>query len=184
MTDIPHLQEKVLAGNLLTAGAAKASAALDSFASWLLGGFGAALALVLSSDAALGKYVLEEDLRCAGVLFLWAATLTIVEKYLAAVISGAAETASLAAEAGRRLADDGVEVDFLVVFQELQSAVVWPARWFVVRSHEKALRGDFASSGKNFLRCAQAQGLLVLTSAVLLLIAIGVLVRGFEQPDR
>ena len=178
--DVPHLQEKVLAGSLLTAGAGKASAALDSFASWLLAGFGAALVLVISSDSTIGKYVSEQDLKCAGVLFLWAAALTVIEKYLSALIVGAAETAAQAAEAGRRLADENVEINFSIVFQELQSAVVWPARWFVTRSQAKVLRGDFASSGRNLLRCAQAQGFLVLVTAVLLLAAVGTLIRGLN----
>lgn len=178
--DVPHLQEKVLAGSLLTAGAGKASAALDSFASWLLAGFGAALALVISSDTTVGKYVSEQDLKSAGVLFLWAAALTVIEKYLSAIIVGAAETAAQAAEAGRRLADDNVDVNFSIVFQELQSAVIWPARWFVARSQAKVLRGDFASAGRSLLRCAQAQGFLVLVAAVLLLVAVGTLIRGLN----
>jgi len=176
--DIPHLQEKVLAGRLLTAGASKTSAALDSFASWLLGGFAAAFALILSSDSTIGRYIFEEDLKFAGSIFLWAAGITIIEKYLSAIIRGAAEVAAQAEDAVLKLAADGVELNFAIVFQEVQSAVVRPARWIVARSQAKLIGGDFAVSGRNLFRCAQAQGLLVLVSAALLLAALSILLRG------
>jgi hypothetical protein len=178
MTDepIPYLQEKVLAGSLLTSGAGKAASVIDSFVSWLLAGAGGALALLIGSLDDLAKYVPLANVKSAAILFLVAACLTVVEKYLTSIIVGAAETSAHAAEVGRRLADDEIEIDFTVVFRELEAATLPPMRWFVGRSFAKAQRGDFAASGRNFARCAQIQGVLALAVAVLVLSALGLVV--------
>jgi hypothetical protein len=109
-----------------------------------------------------------------------AAALTVTEKYLASVIVGAAETGARAAEVGRQLADDEIEIDFSVVFRELEAATLPPMRWFVGRSFSKVKTGDFAASGRNFARCAQIQGLLVLFVAALVLWALWVIVCGLD----
>lgn len=180
MTDEPiqHLQEKVLAGNLLTSGAGKAAVVIDRFVSWLLAAFGAALALLVGNLADLVSYMPVSTLQHASALFLIAAGLTVIEKYLASMLIGAAETYAHAVEVGKRLADDEIEIDFSIVFRELETATLLPMRWFVGRSLAKVKDGDFAASGRNFARCAQIQGLLALAVAGLVLWAIGLIVSG------
>lgn len=72
MTEEPirHLQEKVLAGNLLTSGAGKAARVIDSFVSWLLAGAGGALALMIGGLADVQRYVPVATITSAAVLFL------------------------------------------------------------------------------------------------------------------
>lgn len=175
---IEHLQEKVVAGSLLTSGAGKAAAVIDSFVSWLLAGFGAALALLIGNIAEVIKYVRLETIKNASVLFLVSTALTIVEKYLASRVIGAAESASIAAEVGRRLADEDIEIDFSVVFGELRKATLPPMRWLVARGLDKVEKGDFAASGRSFARQAQFQALLSLIVAGLVLWAMGLIVAG------
>jgi hypothetical protein len=178
MTDepIPYLQEKVLAGSLLTSGAGKAASVIDTFVSWLLAGTGGALALLIGNLADVVKYVPLATLKSAACLFLFAACLTVVEKYLASVIVGAAESSAHAAEVGRRLADEEIKIDFNVVFREFEAATLPPMRWFVARSLAKARSGDFAASGRNFARCTQIQGVLALGVSILVLWAMGLVV--------
>lgn len=175
---IEHLQEKVVAGSLLTSGAGKAAAVVDSFVSWLLAGFGAALALLIGNISEVIKFVPLAAIKNASILFLVAAAFTIVEKFLASRVIGAAEAASIAAEVGRRLADDDVEVDFSVVFGELRKATLVPMRWLVARSIEKVEKGDFAASGRSFARQVQFQALLSFIVAGLVLWAMGLIVVG------
>ena len=54
---IEHLQEKVLAGSLLTSGAGKAASVIDTFVSWLLAGAGAALALLIGNLSDIAQYL-------------------------------------------------------------------------------------------------------------------------------
>jgi hypothetical protein len=100
----------------------------------------------------------------------------VVEKYLASLVIGAAETSALAAEAGRRLAIEEIPIDFNIVFKELEAATLRPMRWFIGRSFAKVQSGDFAASGRNFFRCVQLQGILALIVAVLILWALGMIV--------
>jgi len=173
-----YLQEKVLAGSLLTFSAGKAARVIDSFVSWLMGGAGLALALLIGNLEHLAPYMAIATVRHAAKLFLAGASLLVIEKYLASFIVGVAETAAYAADVGRQLAADQIKIDFSVVFREFEAAVLRPMRWFVGRSYAKAQRGDFSASGKNLARCAQIQGLLALAVAVLVLWALGLLVCG------
>lgn len=178
---IQHLQEKILAGSLLTSGAGKAASTIDSFVSWLLAGAGGALALLIGNLADLTPHIPAATLNRAASLFLVAAFLTVVEKYLASVILGAAESSAHAAEAGRQLAEKEIELDFSIVLKEFEAATLPPMRWFVGRSFAKAQRGDFAASGRNFARCAQVQGLLAFTVAVLILRALWLVVAALSS---
>jgi hypothetical protein len=180
MTDHPieHLQEKVLAGSLLTASAGKAAAVVDTFVSWLVAAAGAALALLIGSLSDIAPYLPVKTVKCAAVLFLIAAGLTVVEKYLASIVVGAAEAAAHAAEIGRRMADEDVELDFSIVLKEFETATLPPMRWLVGRSFAKVQSGDFAASGRNFARCAQVQGMLALVIAIIVLSALGLIVFG------
>lgn len=177
---VEHLQEKVLAGNLLTAGAGKAAAVIDSFVSWLLAGFGAALALLVGNIAEIIRYLPLTTIKRASFLFMVSAALAIVEKYLASRVIGAAETAAIAAEAGKRIADDKVTIDFAIVFGELRKATFTPMRWLVDRGLDRVEKGDLAASGRSFARQVQLQALLSLVVAGLVLWAIGLIVFGLR----
>ena len=170
---IENLHEKVLAGNLLTSGAGVAARVIDNFVSWLVAGVGAALALIIGNISEIEPYLSLFVVKLAVFVFLVAVVLTVVEKYLASVVMGAAESYAQAAEVGRRLAKDGVNVQFDVVFAELKAATLPPMRWLVGRSIEEVQEGDFAASGRKFARRAQWQGLLAIVVALLLLGTIG-----------
>ena len=102
---IKHLQEQVFANSLLTVGAGKSSAVLDSFVSWLLGGFGAALALVLSNLDSIAPFVPIEAIKSSATIFMVAVVVGVVEKYLAAIVTGGAESAAAGREIGEKPAD-------------------------------------------------------------------------------
>lgn len=171
-----HVQEQVLARSLLISGAGKASNLIDKFISWLLAGAGAALALMIGALPDIQRYIPVTKIKSAAVIFLVAAVITAVEKYLASLVVGAAETSALAAETGRQLATQGVPVDFEMVFKEMESAMFPPMRWFVRRSLNKVRRGDFVASGRNFARCAQIQGFLSVAIVGLIVWALGMIV--------
>ena len=172
---IKNLQEKVFANSLLMVGAGKSSAVLDTFASWLLGGFGAALALVLSNLDSVAVFLPVQSVKFSAAIFVVAAVVGVVEKYLAAVVSGAAEAAAAGREIGEKAAE--LDLDLSAVFQLSENAALpfmrLPLRWLL----QKTAAGDLTASGRFFVRCSNVQAILVLIEAVLILGAALALVR-------
>jgi hypothetical protein len=63
------------------------SAKLDTFAAWLLAGFWAAVALLLTSHE-VSVLVPAASIRYGAKLFLAAVRVTVVEKYLSIIVAG------------------------------------------------------------------------------------------------
>lgn len=176
-SEIEHLQEKVFLNSLLVAGAGKSSAAIDNFASWLLAGFGAALALLLSNMDSLTSALPLGCLKAASVFFIIAAGIGVVEKFLAVTISGAVEASEVGASIGEKAASLNLDLDITYVFSEAKAASYPPMRWLLARMLDKAERGDLAAPGKFFTHCVQVQAVLALIEAVLILFAAATIIR-------
>lgn len=172
---IKHLQAQVFANSLLTVGAGKSSAVLDSFVSWLLGGFGAALALILSNLDSIVPFVPIEAIKRSAAIFMVAVVVGVVEKYLAAVVTGGAESSAAGREIGEKAAD--LELDLSVVFQLSERAALPPMRWFLRSFLRKAAEGDLTVSGRLFTRLSNIQTFVVLAETFLILWAAVVLIR-------
>lgn len=168
-SEIDHLQEKVFLNSLLLAGAGKSSAAIDSFSNWLLGGFGAALALLISNFDSLKSSLPLGSLKVGLVLFVIAAGLGVLQKFLAAMVSGAVEASQVGAAIGEKAAEFELDMEF--VFRGAREASYAPTRWLLSRMLEKAERGDLAAPGKFFTRCSQFQGVLAVLETALILSA-------------
>ena len=176
--NVDHVHEKVMASAALTEIAGKVSKSFDSFASWLLAGFGGALALLLANHETL-VLVPVATLRFGAMLFLCATILTVVEKYLAIIVIAAAEAAPF----GRQLFQDharlmeahGLEpdLDVQVFIYELKKAIFPSARWVLTRMLAKTVAGDFAAFSRVLVGVAQFQGLLVVLEVVLFLWVVG-----------
>jgi hypothetical protein len=176
-SEIEHLQEKVFLNSPLVAGAGKGSAAIDHFASWLLAGFGAALALLLSNLDSLATSLPLGCLRSAAIIFIVAATFGVVEKFLAVIISGAVEASGVGASIGEKAAEREVELDLAYVFSEAKAASYPPMRWLLAGMLNKAQRGDLAAPGRFFTHCTQAQSVLALIETFLILFAAATIIR-------
>lgn len=177
--DTTHVQEKVLASSLMTMAAGKSSAVIDSFVSWLIAGAGGAIALVIGNLSGIGPHLDASLVSCASVIYLVAAGLTVVEKFLASVVMGAAESASQAKDSVRDLPPDG-HLDMEVVFREFERATFRPMRWFMSKSFAKVRSGDFTASARNFARFAQIQAVLALIATALVFWALGLIVFGLS----
>jgi hypothetical protein len=179
--EISHLHEQVFANSLLTLGAGKSSAALDTFSGWLLGGFGAALALLLSNLDSVRPFLPIPVVKLAAFIFIIAAVIGVAEKYLAALVSGAVEAFVVSSELGEKMGDRDIALDFSVIFAETERAAFGPARWIVRRMFKRVRQGDLVVSGRFFSRCSQVQGILVLCEAFLILLATCLIVGGLTN---
>lgn len=162
-------EESPLIGTLLFEIAGKGSAVLDTFSGWLLGGFGAAVTFLIGKLDAIPKHLPVETVRYCTFLFLIAAVLGLFEKYLATFIAAGAQGAAIGRELGKEEAPLGQPE---VIFRELRRAILPPMRWFIDRSLRKRKSGDRYAAPRNFVRCAQVQGLFVLVEVVIVLLAV------------
>jgi len=165
---IELLQEKLLASSTFALGAGNLSAAIDTFANWLLGGFGAGLALLLANIDKMQGYIATNAIRRAGLLFLAAVIVGTVEKLFALVIT----TASKGYAAGREMGAGVTGIDLQQYFKESERAFYFPARWFAARSFRKVAQGDIVALPRALLRAAQIQTWIALAEAGLIIWAI------------
>lgn len=67
-----------------------------------------------------------------------------------------------ASQIGKELSERGIEIDFQVVFLEMEKGLFYPAKWLARRSFKKAVSGDFAASGRFYAAVSQVQSWLAL----------------------
>jgi hypothetical protein len=175
---IEHLQEKAFASALLTLGAGKSSAAVDSFSGWLLAGFAAVLTFLLGNLDSFGPYLQIATLRDAAYIFVAAIVPAVLAKVISVVVVGATEAAALGREVGKAASDQGIDLDFSVALRECEKAFFPPMNRLIKRSFKKMEHGDLAASARGLTKWAQVQTLLVLLEVCLVLWAAIVLIRG------
>ncbi len=169
----PHFWEKLLASKMLSSAAGHASAELASFSGWLITGFAAAFGLLLVNIDAVSKFLDPGKLGRAIVLFLVAVVVHVIQRWLAAITAGSIAAGKEAASAA---IEGSHELDFVVVFAEMERATYRPMRWFVRKSYAKVANGDVAAAGRMQAKLAQWQGFAVLAQLVLSVSAIAVVV--------
>jgi hypothetical protein len=177
MTTVPsakNVKEQVIASAMLYETASLASKSLDRFASWLIAGFGGAVALLATNHEArliVPDHVIRDDVRW----FFFAMVACVVQKYLSIVVTGAAS----GAEAGAKLVTDYIERhpdsagrDFPFIVAQMKQSFIWILRWLSAGAYNRALAGDVVTSARRMVKLAQWQGLIVLAEVSLFLIAL------------
>jgi hypothetical protein len=175
-------QSSALAIAVLADMATKISSKFDAFATWLLAGFGGAIALMLTSHdaiALISRNAIRTDLKLFGA----AVVITVIEKYIAIVVIAGAE-ASLSARAMvlehfkmRREINQPPNLDARIFAAEILRAIFRPFRSLAERSAKKIDSGDTGAGMRRLVRLSQVQGLLLLVQIVLFLIALGTIIR-------
>ena len=178
---IEHVQEKFFASTLLTLGAGKSSAAVDSFSGWLLAGFAAVLTFLLGNLDSLGAYLPIITVRDSAYIFVAAIVPAVLAKIISVVVVGASEAAALGREIGKAFADQGIELDLPVALRECEKAFFPPMNRLIKRSFKKVEHGDLAASARGLTKWAQVQTILVLIEVLLIMWAAIVLVRGLTM---
>ena len=178
--DIPDIHERVTAGRLLSTTAAQISGRLDAFCGWLLFGVGAAYALVLAHWAELQALVAPHTLQVSLRLLLGAIVVGIFQRWLAAMVAASFATAEKAGQLGAELAAQGIELDFTVVFREMERGLFYPAKWLARSSFKKAIAGDLAAGGRLAAYISQIQSWLALVLVGLVVAAVAATVAGVK----
>ncbi len=171
------IQEKALAAAALSDGAGTASAAIDRFAGWLLTGFGAGVALLLTNRD-VQSWIPTSTVRTCLIAFAWSVVLVVAEKFVSIAITGSAESGRVGRElsdkAFERLRAAGVDrpqLDPHIIVDEVKRALLWPGYRLLSGTFSKVLAGDLAAWARVLTRMAQVQGMLVLLQWVLFLVS-------------
>jgi len=170
-------QSSTLAMTVLAEMANKISPKIDAFATWLLAGFGGAVALMLTSHDAIGlvsRYAIRTNLKLFGA----AVVVTVIEKYIA-IIAIAGSEAVLATRAlilehikVRRESDLPPSLDAGLIKAEIARAIFRP--------FAKKIKAGDNDGMRRLVRLSQVQGLLLLVEILLFLVALGTLIRALS----
>lgn len=181
-----HIQERIIAGSLLYETAHAMSKRFDIFASWLLAGFGGAVALMLSNRE-IASLLPTTTMRGELKIFIWAVIIAVIQKYLAILVISGAEGAALERTLVKQhlkdLQEKGVSptLDGQVIDSEFIRGLFQPARFIAEWMGAKAAKGDFAAGGRQSMKVAQIQTNLVVLEVVLFLIALGRIVNALPK---
>ncbi|UYK76877.1 hypothetical protein NG825_00235 [Xanthomonas sacchari] len=178
--EFPEIHERVTAGRLLSLAAAHVSEHMGSFGTWLLVGVGATYSLVLANLASVQQFVSLWSVRSGLLLLLAAVALGVLQRWLAAIVGASSAAAEKADKIGRDLADQDIDLDFQVLFREMERGTYYPAKWIVKRSYSKVMAGDFAAFGRMSAGIAQVQSYLVLAQVGCALAAIASIAFGVK----
>ena len=159
---------RVAAGVMLTISAGNSSASLDKFASWFLAAFGAGLALIVSHLKDVSEFIPLTTVASASYFFLVAAVICVVQRYVATVVSSGAASA----REGREIEDKFQQMDIGEFIEQMLKGVPWPIRWICKGQFDVLIGGDYAASGRVFMRLTLIQGSLVTIELVALLMAL------------
>lgn len=172
MVEIQKVHEQVLVNAIRSESNGKASALIDAFSGWLLGGLGAASALLIGQYESVSKHLDPAAIHWFLYLFVWALGFGISQKFLAVIVGASAQASAVGRDLAEKAAAKGIELDLEFILDEMERTVLPPARWFVSRSFAKIRNGDLVSGIRNVSRVQQIQGLLTLLQAGLTFAAI------------
>jgi len=180
MTEIPNIHEQVFVNALRAEMNGKASATIDSFSGWLLAGFGAASALLVSQFETVSKHIDSSTIKCFLSLFLWSLVLAVVQKYLSVIVTAHSQGSAIGREMGEKNSEKGIKLNFDLVLAEMEKSTLPPGRWLLSRSFAKLKQGDLVSSTRTFSKLMQIQSIIAVVQAILMLMATYIVARSFH----
>ncbi|MFI9651910.1 hypothetical protein [Guyparkeria halopsychrophila] len=177
-TEISDLHEKAFVNNLVSRSMEASSRNMDLFSGWLLVGFAAVVGALLPNLGEVAKHVSSYALQFLFFAFFVVAILAVFAKILAVFVAGACAGSAIGRIEGRSAAENGVPLEFSVVFLEMGRVFPWPSRWFVNRSLEKVRCGEITASTRSVAKLMQIQALFTLLQALTAICVVGVLALG------
>lgn len=177
MTQDNNINESMLIGKTLSLLALGTTVSLEKFSSWLLAGFGATFALILSNIETVSNFISVENIKTGVILYLIALGLGVLQRWLGAGILGASSVSKEVEVLGANAPKD---INIYNVLTEIENITFYPQKWLVRYQFNKVRNNDFAAPGRMQARMAQIQGILVLVQGVLVISSIVVMVQGIS----
>lgn len=175
-----NILEKIAVNKLLLLMAKHTSNSLNKFSGWLIAGFGAAFALVLTNIESISTFIHITSIRNSISIFLIALFLGVIQKWLNAIINASSTVSEESEEIGKNLAEtkENANTDFLL--SEIKNSTFYPSKWMVSWQLNKIQRGDLSAPGRMIGKLSQIQSYLVLFQALLAIYSITIILSGFK----
>jgi hypothetical protein len=164
------LLARAAAATALTVAAGKASAHLDSLASWFLAAVGAGLAIAVSQIENVLNYVSAGELSFSAKLFLVATGLCVIQRFISTVVSSSASSAK---ELNDMMDERFEQMDLPEFVLQMTEAFPRFMRCLVTPLFGDIVRGDLAVTGRMLVRLSLYQALAVVLEMLLLALIIG-----------
>ena len=159
-------------GVTLTIASGHASERLDRLATWWLGGFAAALALIISNMDRITPVITQKTLIAVTGWFFWASVFCLIQRYVAMVIASAAASGKEVFERQALFQ----KCDPAAYLAELRRATPFPLRFLTHGMYAAIERGEFAHTGTLLTRLMLWQGLFATAEIGMLLYILNRLV--------
>ena len=152
----------------LTVSTSNSSQSLDKFATWFLTAFGVGLTFLLTNYKDLEPLIPVPQIKTAASLFECAVAFGVIQRYLAAIISGIAASARDGYELGKDLS----EVDWDEFINAFRKALPFPLK-FILRSKLNSMeKREILGSANTITWLTLIQGVMVVGQSVELLRAL------------
>jgi hypothetical protein len=172
-----NAQAILLSGVAMAHLAGSLSAKFDTFATWLLAGFGGAVALLLTSHE-VNALIAPSVVRYGAKLFLAAVCVTVVEKYISIIVAGGSEGAEFSRTAfeehfkARREQNLPLNFNMQKFIAEFLRPIFKPALWLNSSALRKVAAGDQNAANRQLVIMSQIQGALLLLEIGLFVAAV------------
>jgi len=172
-----NAQAVLLSGAAMAHLAGNLSAKFDNFSTWLLAGFGGAVALLLTSHE-VNALVAPSTVRYGANLFLAAVCVTVVEKYISIAVTAGSEGAEFSRATfqdhfdARREQDLPLNFNMQTFIREFLRPIFKPALWLNSSALRKMAAGDQNAGVRHLVVMSQIQGALLLLEVGLFVAAI------------
>ena len=153
---------------------------IDHFSSWLIGGYGAAAALLVSQYNSVSNHINISVIQDFLLLLMLALIMAVIQKFISSLVISNARASIVGVELGRDASENNIDLDFEFIFNEIEKSIFPISRWFVRRSLRKVLKGDLMANSRNIVRLLQVQGLITIAQVLVTLCAIYKLAVGFH----
>lgn len=172
MKEVQHRAEQTLVSAILHELNGKSSSILDSFSGWMIGGYAATAALLVSQYGSVTNHLAPASIHQFLILFLWSLIVVVFQKIIAVLVASASQSAAVARDMDEKAGTNPNTLNVEFILTELKRPIFWPMKLLVNRSYKKVLNGDLVSAPQNMNRLTQVQGLLCLAQVILVLVAV------------
>jgi hypothetical protein len=175
------INEHTAAQKTLLAATRRVGDALPIFSTWLMGGFGAAFALVVANIETVSKFIAVTHIRFGLLLFLTSLAIAIITTYLSTIVKAALGAQDDGDAIGKEIAALSGKFDLALYMAEYERGLLPPIKWIARYTMKKAMRGDIVAGTRMIAKLSQFQALLVVCQSIIALIAVGALALGLKM---
>ena len=177
----PPINERTAAQKTLIAATRRVGDALPAFSTWLMGGSGAALTLVVANIETVSKFIEIRHIRFGLIVFLLSLAVAVVATYISTIVKAALGAQEDGEAIGKEINSTTEQFDILLYMAEYERGLFPPIRWIARSSMKKAMSGDVVAGARMIAKLSQIQTLPVVCQSFFALLALGALAFGMKM---